>query len=73
MNIICNKIRYTLVLLFMSIAAFAQPPIPGGGGGGASGTGARSSSIDMYAFVLGIVAVVFAIYFAKNYVKKLAK
>ena len=72
MNIICNKIRYTLVLLFMSIAAIAQPPDPGGGVGGV-GPGTRASSIDMYAFVLGIVAVVFAIYFAKNYVKKLAK
>ena len=72
MNIISNKIRYTLVLLFMSIAAIAQPPDPGGGTGGV-GPGARSSSVDMYALVLAIIAIVFAIYFAKNYVKKLAK
>lgn len=72
MNIINNKIRYTLVLLFMSIAAIAQPPDPGGGVGGV-GPGQRASSIDMYAYVLILIAVVFAIYYAKNYVKKLAK
>ena len=72
MNIISNKILYTLVLLFMSITAFALPPDPGGGTGGV-GPGSRASSIDLYAVVLVIIAVVFALYFAKNYVKKLAK
>ncbi|KMQ63436.1 signal peptidase [Chryseobacterium sp. BLS98] len=42
------------------------PPAPGGGGTGGVGPGGVASPIDMYVYLLSIVAVVFIIYFAKN-------
>lgn len=73
MKIIQNKFNYTVVLLLCSLFSLAQlPPDPGGGTGGV-GPGQRASSIDMYAFVLIAVAIIFAVFFAKNYIKKLAK
>lgn len=72
MNIISNKIRYTIYFLFLSIASFAQvPPDPGGGTGGV-GTGSPSSPIDMYILILAAVAIAFAVYYSKRYVNQKA-
>ncbi|WP_228421910.1 hypothetical protein [Chryseobacterium soldanellicola] len=43
----------------------AQPPDPGGGG--VVGPGAPSSPIDMYVYALGVVAVMFIVFFTKRY------
>ena len=73
MNFTVNKCTYFIVLIFVSIFTFAQPPIPGGGGAGGSGTGAPASPIDMYSTILIVVALIFTIYFAKNYFNRIVK
>lgn len=60
-----NKIL-TLVFVFVTICANAQPACPTCGAGG-TGPGAPSSPIDMYVYVLGIAAILMITYFAKKY------
>ncbi|MCS3530823.1 signal peptidase [Chryseobacterium sp. JUb7] len=60
-----NKLVYAF--FFLSVLLInAQPPDPGGGGGGV-GPGVPSAPIDMYVYVLGIVAVMFIAFFTKKY------
>ena len=74
MKIILNKYLYVALFTCINVLAFADtPPIPGGGGTGSSGTGSPASPIDMYIYVLGIIAIGCAIYFAKKYTKQLSK
>ncbi|MCD9619317.1 signal peptidase [Chryseobacterium gleum] len=63
-----NKLVLAFFLFAISLVN-AAPPIPGGGGNGGNGTGSPSpaSPIDMYVYVLGIVAIVFIAYFTKKY------
>ena len=56
----------TLLFVFATLIMNAQPPDPGGGGGGV-GPGAPASPIDMYVYVLGVVAVMFIVFFTKRY------
>jgi len=56
----------TLLFVFATLIMNAQPPDPGGGGGG-TGPGAPASPIDMYVYALGMVAVMFIIFFTKRY------
>jgi hypothetical protein len=59
------------VLFFLAIFLVnAQPPNPGGGGSGGNGTGAQASPIDMYVYALGIIAVMFIVFFTKKYSSK---
>jgi hypothetical protein len=60
-----NKL-VTLLFVFATLIMNAQPPDPGGGGGGV-GPGAPASPIDMYVYVLGMVAVMFIVFFTKRY------
>lgn len=55
--------------LFTTIVMNAQTPSqPGTGGGtGGSGTGSLASPVDMYVYVLGIVAVLFIAFFTRKY------
>lgn len=53
--------------LFAILLVNAAPPIPGGGGGGGDGTGAPSSPIDMYVYVLSAIAITFIVFFTKKY------
>lgn len=74
-------INRTLFLTFLFIGAFvlaeipARPPSPAygppGGGGGGVGPGTPASPIDMYVYVLGVVAILFIVYYSKKSQKKL--
>ncbi|NIF07552.1 signal peptidase [Chryseobacterium sp. Tr-659] len=60
--------KLTSALFFFAVfLANAAPPIPGGGGNGGNGTGAQASPIDLYVYVLAIVAIGFIVYFTKKY------
>lgn len=61
-----NKL-VSVFFLFAVVLLNAAPPIPGGGGGGGNGTGAPASPIDMYVYVLAVVAVVFIAFYTKKY------
>ncbi|WP_374463324.1 signal peptidase [Chryseobacterium sp.] len=68
-----NKLILAFFLFSISLAyagnggnGTGSPPTPGGGNGG-NGTGSPASPIDMYVYVLGIVAIVFIVYFTKKY------
>lgn len=60
-----NKLVSALFLLAVLLVN-AQPPNPGSGGGGV-GPGAPASPIDMYVYVLGMIAVMFIAFFTKRY------
>ncbi|SEW38300.1 hypothetical protein SAMN05421841_2449 [Chryseobacterium wanjuense] len=60
-----NKLVSALFLLAVLLVN-AQPPNPGSGGGGV-GPGAPASPIDMYVYVLGMIAVMFIAFFTKKY------
>ncbi|WP_137905290.1 signal peptidase [Chryseobacterium sp. 2VB] len=64
-----NKLVLAFFLFAVSLANAAppQPAIPIGGGTGGNGTGSPASPIDMYVYVLGIVAIGFIVYFTKKY------
>jgi hypothetical protein len=67
-----NKLFYAFFLLtaFLVSAQDDAPPNPGGGGTGGSGSGAPASPIDMYVYALGILAVMFIVFFTKKYASK---
>ncbi|MDQ0591664.1 hypothetical protein QFZ37_000033 [Chryseobacterium ginsenosidimutans] len=66
-----NKLIYSFFLL----AAFLVNAQPSNGGGG-TGPGAPGSPpaapIDMYVYALGIVAIMFIVFFTKKYTSKKA-
>jgi len=67
-----NKLVLASFLFVISIAYAEEIPpqpasIPGGGGNGGNGTGAPASPIDMYIYILAIVAVGLIVYFTKKY------
>lgn len=69
-----NKLLYSLFLfaIFLvnaqgSSGPGSQPPRPGGNGEGGVGPGGESVPIDMYIYVLAIVAIAFIIFFTKRY------
>lgn len=71
MNFISRKLVY-IFLLTATIFFHAQPPgipDPGDGGGGV-GPGAPVSPIDMYVYALGIVGIIFIIYYFKRQQKR---
>lgn len=59
------------VALLFSMLMLAQPQCPtcppGTGGVGGHNPGAVASPIDMYVYVLAIVAILIIVYFAKKY------
>ncbi|REC42637.1 signal peptidase [Chryseobacterium piscium] len=61
----------TFVALLFSMLMLAQPPCPscpvGGGGVGGNNPGAVASPIDMYVYVLVVIAILAITYFAKKY------
>lgn len=65
-----NKLVSALLLFVISFAyAGKVPPTPGAtarAGTGGGGPGAPASPIDMYVYVLGIVAIGFIVYFTKK-------
>ena len=68
-------INRTLLFAFLIIGAFLRaqgpPPPTDGRGGGGVGPGAPASPIDMYVYVLGVVAILFIVYYSKKSQKKL--
>ena len=75
---IMKLINKTLLFAFLIIGTFLRaegPPMPppGGGGGGGGGTvpGTPASPIDMYVYVLGLVAILFIVYYSRRSQKKL--
>ncbi len=68
----------TLLFLFLVVGTFLQaedgpiaPPPPGSGGGGGTGPGGVTSPIDMYVYVLALLAIFLIVYFVKKNQKKL--
>ena len=68
----------TLLFLFLAVGTFLQaedgpiaPPPPGSGGGGGTGPGGVTSPIDMYVYVLALLAIFLIVYFVKKNQKKL--
>lgn len=65
-----NKLVFAL-FFFTTILVSADPddmPVPGGGGTGGHGTGgAPSSPIDMYIYLLAVVAIAFIAVYTKKY------
>ncbi|MGG7471430.1 signal peptidase [Chryseobacterium arthrosphaerae] len=65
-----NKLVSALLLFVISFAYAEEiPPAPASAarGTGGGGPGAPASPIDMYVYVLGIVAIAFIIYYTKKY------
>ena len=60
-----NKV-ITAILFFAVLFTNAQPPNPGGGVGGTT-PGQQASPIDMYVYVLAIIAISMIVYFAKKF------
>ncbi|WP_439480608.1 signal peptidase [Chryseobacterium aquaticum] len=60
-----NKILHLATSFFCLLLKAELPPQPGGQGG--NGYGNQASPIDMYVYVLGIVAILIIAYFAKKY------
>lgn len=54
------------------VSAQTPPPNPGSGGVGGSGTGSLASPVDMYVYILGIIAIMFIAFFTKKYTSKKA-
>ena len=63
-----NKTLFIFLLVISVLCTAQTPPDPPGGGTG--GPGAAASPVDMYVYVLGVVAILFIIYFAKQREKK---
>ncbi|MEF9479572.1 signal peptidase [Chryseobacterium sp. 1B4] len=64
-----NKLVLAFFLIVVSLVNAETPPqpaIPTGGGTGGNGTGSPASPIDMYVYVLGIVAIGLIVYFTKS-------
>lgn len=69
----------TLIFLFLVIGTFYRAegvpdipaPPPGGGGGGGVGPGSPASPIDMYIYVLALIAIAFILFYSKKMQKKL--
>lgn len=65
-----NKLVFALFFFATLLvrADIDDMPVPGGGGTGGHGTGgAPSSPIDMYVYLLSIVAFAFIVYYTKKY------
>lgn len=73
---IINKLisAFFLIFGFLLINAQKMPPAPSSGEAsrGTVGPGAQASPIDMYVFALGIIAVMFIVFFTKKYTSKKA-
>lgn len=73
-KIVLNKI-FVLVLSLVSIYSFAQatPPSPGGGGGAVGPGGRPNVPINMYEYILLVVAAVMIVgfYFYSKKTKKI--
>lgn len=66
-----NKLLLLLIVVFSTNAALAQdptdpPPNPGGGGGGTT-PGSQSIPVDMYVYVLAIIAIMLIVFYTKKY------
>lgn len=66
-----NNISKLLSTLFLFIVLLVQAipstPVPPGGGTGGSGTGEQAAPIDMYVYVLSIIAIMFIVFYTKKY------
>ena len=62
-----NKLLFFLFLAIGTIykAQVVDPPSPPGGGGGV-GPGTPASPIDMYVYLLGLIAVLFMLYYQRK-------
>lgn len=48
------------------VKADEVPPVPGGGGTGGVGPGAAASPIDMYVYLLSVVAIALILFYTKK-------
>ncbi len=65
-----NKLAFIFFLLPVFLVS-GQPPSPGSGNG-SNGTGAPDSPVDMYVYLLAIVALMLILFFSKKYMLKKA-
>ena len=64
-----NKLIYILAV-FTNLLLGAQlvpQPVDPTTGGGVTGTGSQSIPVDMYVYVLAVVAIMLVVFFAKKY------
>lgn len=66
MKPIFNKLVLSLLAVIFCVDFYKAPPPPPGGGGGPVTPGAPSSPIDMYLYVLGIVAISIILLYTKK-------
>lgn len=67
-----NKLLFAFFLFATLLvrADIDDMPVPGGGGTGGHGTGgAPSVPIDMYVYLLSVVAIAFIVFYTKKYKK----
>lgn len=73
---IINKLvsAFFLIFGFLLLNAQKMPPAPNSGDAnrGTVGPGAQASPIDMYVYALGIIAVMFIVFFTKKYTTRKA-
>jgi hypothetical protein len=63
-----NNISKLLSTLFLFAVLLVKAlPVPPDGGTGGSGTGEPAAPIDMYVYVLSIIAVMFIVFYTKKY------
>ncbi len=62
-----NKFIYIIVLLFSLVLKAGDDDVPSPGGVGGNGYGKPASPIDMYVYVLAIVAFLIIAFVAKKY------
>jgi len=55
------------ISLFYAQGGLPTTPVNPGEGEGTTGTGAQSIPVDMYVYVLAILAVLMVVFFAKKY------
>ena len=71
MKLINKTLLFALLIIGTFLRAEGPPMPPPGGGGGGTGPGAPASPIDMYGYVLGLVAILFIVYYSRRSQKKL--
>ncbi|MEG2078717.1 hypothetical protein SAMN05421796_101718 [Chryseobacterium piscicola] len=69
---ITNKLFLFVLTITSFVSILAQGPIsppgtPGGGAPGGTTPGAQSIPVDMYTYVLAIVAITMIVFFTKKY------
>jgi len=72
MRLLHKILFFTFLLFGIILKAQEAPPLPPPGEGRGVGPGSPASPIDMYVYILALVAIVFIVYFSRKVEKKIA-